>query len=524
MVATDTCLTRLAGFARDLTLADVPNTVVQRVRLQHLGFAAVLRQVAALPIARQLAAAGGRRGRARLVTGGSAPGRDAARLHGALGAGLGWGDHLFAGHTGAGALGASWALAKGHSVDELFCATVAANEVAGRLGAALLIGPDRGEALGQVHALAAATAAGWLEGLDRRTLANAMALAVTGAAGIPFGVLAGEQSGAALAIGAAVQHGFDAVQMAKKGVEGPLDAIEAPGGVLDSGCWLPLRAAFTGLGQAWLSETLAYKLLPAADTLQAPLQAVQIVLERHVKAADKRLRPDQVLEIEVKLGAPGWNAVQQASMRGRREAIALPYDLHRAIGALVVSHELDARQLGADWWASHGQAAAKVASRVRVVHDWHQTMDVTRGLVAVFAPLLAGVTFPELRAVSRRAIETHGRLPRAGLGDLVTIVKSRPDQLMEQIRYASGNLSDARLDEWQLRFGAKIRIATTRGGSWPGVQEIAKASPGWSWGETRSLVLAQHGGDGQSDNEASQELLDVENGADASDWLDRLLD
>jgi len=143
--------------------------------------------------------------------------------------------------------------------------------------------------------------------------------------------------------------------------------------------------------------------------------------------------------------------------------------------------------------------------------------------VAVFAPLLAGVTFSELRMVARRAEEAHGRLPRPGLADVLAIAKARPDQLMERIRYASGDLSDARIDEWQLRFGAAVRVSTTRGGSWPSTQEIAVASPGWSWEETQRLVVEHHANAAQTDAASTQQLLDIEAGADAMDWLDRLI-
>jgi len=523
MAPANTVAMRLARFACELAPEQVPKTVVQRARLQHLGFAGAVRRLAPLPFAQRLAADGGRRGAARLATGGTAPARDAVRLHSALGGGFGWDDHLFAGHTSAGGVSAAWAAAKGHTVDDLLCATVAANEVAGRLGAALLIGPDHGEAWGQVHALAAATAAGRLAGLDACTLAHAMALAVSGAAHIPLGVLVGEQGAGALAIAHAVQQGFDAVALAKKGAHGPLDAIEAKGGVLDAGCWLPLRAAFTGLGTAWLTQTLAYKLFPLADPWQAAMQAVQSILDRHVKAADRRLRADQIIEIEVKMGAPGWALGRRIASQNSTDTAALHYALPRAIGVLVVAHEMGPDQRDEAWWQTHGEAVESIASRVRLAHDWKHTVDVTRGLVEVFAPLLAGVTASELRAVSGQSTQAHGRLPTPGVADLITIAKARPDRLLERIRYASGDLADARVDEWQLRLGADVRISTTRGGSWPASRDIAEASPGWSWSETHERVCEKYGGDDPVARQRAVESLKTEGSEPAQGWVRQLL-
>jgi hypothetical protein len=511
LMATNTILHRLARFARDLTPGAIPANVMERARLQHIGFAAAVRRVRDLDVARTLAA------------GVTTQPRDTVRLHAALGGGFGWDDHLFAGHTSPGGVSAAWALAKGHTIEELLCATVAANEVAGRLGAALLLGPTAGEALGPVHALAAATAAARLEGLDASEMAHAMALSLRASAVIPFGATIGVAGTGAKAIGAAVVHGFDAVQQVKNGEQGQLDIVEATGGVLDSGCWLPLRAAFTGLGKAWLTTTLSYKLLPAADPHQAALQAVDLVLKRHIKAADKRLRGDQILDIEIAMGAPGWGLARRSSAFGGAEAVALPYALERAVGALVVAHELGEAQLGQAWWNEHGDAAMNVASRVRLVHDWGQTMGIIQALVDVFAPLLAGVRFSELRQVAKRSVKEHGNLPAPGVADLLVIAKARPDRLMERIRYASGDLADARVDEWQLRFGAQVRVGTIRGGSWPSSQPIAIASPGWSWAETRDLVIEKYAGDDGAAMDRVQRALKATGTNQAKRWVKQLL-
>jgi hypothetical protein len=220
---------------------------------------------------------------------------------------------------------------------------------------------------------------------------------------------------------------------------------------------------------------------------------------------------------------PPSSLARRASAHGRRDAVALPYSLPRSIGALVVDHELGSAQLQPAWWSEHGEQAAVVARRVHLVHDWKQTMDITRSLVGVFAPLLAGVTLAELREVAQRSVAAHGRLPRPGVGDLFTIARARPDQLLERIRYASGDLSDAPLDEWQLKFGAEVRISTTRGGSWPASQDVAIASPGWSWGETRDRVLDRFAGGAGLSSEGAAQIAAIDGDADAHGWVGQLL-
>ncbi len=518
----DTLLTRLARFAVDLQSEDLPPGVVERVRLQHLSTAGAIRQLSGTALARELHRCTGRRGPAVKSTGGTGPVRDALRLHSTLAAAWSWEDQLFMGSTSVGGVTAAWALAKGCTVADLVRATAAANEVAGRLGAALLIGPDPADACGEIHALAATTAAGVLEGLDAHTLAHAMALAVAAPSRMPFGVLAGDSPARGMATAQAVVRGLDAVGLAKKGVRGPLDALGAPDGVLDRGAWIPLRAAFTGLGQAWLSQTLAYKQLPAPLIWQAPLQALREVLRRHVKAADKRLRADQVEGIELALPGPSLALAHRASGRPATTPWAVPWRLSAAVGVLVADHDLCGRTQDPEVWAAIQDRVSLVASKVSVAHDWGLTMDLAQHTVDIWAPLLAGVTAAEIQEAARASRSVHG-VPRSpGAAGLLALIRTRPSQLLEQIRYGSGNLADARIDEWQYRLGAKVRVHTTRGGTWPEDREIPEASPGWSWDKTRTSVFQKlSGADG--DQAAAAALCDTGPAEPADAWVRSLL-
>ena len=178
---------RLAQWARSLTSADVPPAILERVRLQHLSVAGACRAVKDRPLAKVLRKAGGKRGAADLITGGSAPKRDAVRLHAGLSVWLDHDDYLFMGHTGHGGVTAAWAHAKGHNVDALLTATVAANEVAGRVGASMLLGPTNGQGWAAVSAVSAAVSAGLLEGLSADELAHAIALALAMPHRVPKG-------------------------------------------------------------------------------------------------------------------------------------------------------------------------------------------------------------------------------------------------------------------------------------------------------------------------------------------------
>ena len=77
-----------------------------------------------------------------------------------------WDDYLFMGHTGHSAVPAAAAFAA--DPERALLAQVAANEVAGRLGAALFLGPHNGQFWASIHCASAAVAASVGLGLDAR--------------------------------------------------------------------------------------------------------------------------------------------------------------------------------------------------------------------------------------------------------------------------------------------------------------------------------------------------------------------
>jgi len=98
----------------------------------------------------------------------------------------------------------------------------------------------------------------------------------------------------------------------------------------------------------------------------------------------------------------------------------------------------------------------------------------------------------------------------------VAILRARPDALLDRIRHSSGDLAEARLDEWQFRFGTEVRLHTTRGGSWPERRSIPEGSPGWPWDRTVDRVQAERG-------EGARAMVEASGAEDAEGWVRALL-
>ncbi len=516
-----TC-TRLARWAVELSVDDVPADVLRRARLQHLSAAGAVRAAAGQAGARALARAGSS-GKLPVVSGlrKGLSRRDALRLHGGLAAALVYDDALFGGHTTAGAC-AAWATAGRGDLDALLTATVAGNEVAARLGLAGLLGSHWTPTTTWVSAVAAAVTAGRLQGLDAHELAHALALTLASVGPTRWSTWMGPGRGAAAA--AVAVQGLDAVALASAGVRGDLDLLDARDGFFAHVTPLPLRAAFTGLGACWLTRTLAYRLMPGADHVQVPVQAVREILRRHVKAAEKRLRVDQWDRVEIAVDAVSHGLQQVSARHPGVTPGPVPWAIARTIGALAVHHDFGPAQLDPDWLGAHHEAIAGIARRVELFHDWRATEAWVEHLLDVGEPLFSGVKGGELLAAGRRILAANG----ASLGgpnphELFEVLKRRPDRVLARMGRGSGDLAELDIAAFRHKHTTEVKLYTTRGGWWPERRDTPEGAPGWSWEATESGVLLKFAQGDPELRQTAAALLETAGREAGGAWVRSLL-
>lgn len=143
-------LLRIGAWASSLRVAALPDGVTRRVRAQVLSTLAAahaaVHSKAFGVVARTVARWG--RGESPMVASGARVGLHAALLaNAAATVAFDYDDYLFLGHTGHSAVWTSLLLGAqlGARPEEILAAIVAANEVAGRLGAACFYGPQNGQ-------------------------------------------------------------------------------------------------------------------------------------------------------------------------------------------------------------------------------------------------------------------------------------------------------------------------------------------------------------------------------------------
>jgi hypothetical protein len=350
-----------------------------------------------------------------------------------------WDDYLFMGHTGHSAVPAAAAFAD--DAERRLVAQVAANEVAGRLGAALFIGPHNGQFWASIHCASAAVAASVGLGLDAERAAHALAIALYQP---PYGMWPGFMGPGSKLLTAAEPAGVGAraALLAADGVTGALDVIEHPRGVLASLSFAPRPAMFGALSRVWLTDTLAYKRLPGCAYLQSVGEAA---LAAGVDA-------DEIAGLEIEAG---WLTCEMEEL-GRGPdltPVRVNFSATLTTAIALLAGRLTPAELAPSWLAKREAAIRALAARIAVRHD------------------------PALTAKTMLGSLEAGASPDLGLRDLLRIRRRLGDVNMDEANPGPAVLGALRADSSLRRhLGRSLRERLSGGGGEGGIDGLDTAA------------------------------------------------
>jgi 2-methylcitrate dehydratase PrpD len=350
-----------------------------------------------------------------------------------------WDDYLFMGHTGHSAVPASAAFAA--DPERRLVAQVAANEVAGRLGAALFLGPHNGQFWASIHCASGAIAASVGLGLDAHRTAHALAIALYQP---PYGMWPGFMGPESKLLTAAepAAVGARAALLAADGVTGALDVIEHPRGVLASLSFAPRPAMFGGLGSVWLTDTLAFKRLPGCAYLQSVGEA----------ALASGVEANRVASIEIEAG---WLTCEMEEMgRGADiSAVRVNFSATLTTAIALLAGKFTPAELDPAWLAEHESEIRALAGRISVAHD------------------------PALTAKTMLGSLDAGASPDLGLRDLLRIRRRLGDVNMDDANPGPAVLRALRADGGLRRhLGRSLRQRLAGGGEDDGIDGLDTAA------------------------------------------------
>jgi hypothetical protein len=402
----------------------------------------------------------------------------------------------FAPHGPVGAAMLVAALYRDRTAGERLRAVAIAEEVAAKIGTRALLTTEPADARAWVTAIAVATARGLLSDLSPDRLADAIALALAR----PNGATADAPDPMALdldridsnareqAFSAAFQHGWTAIDRVRRDEGGDLTLLDQPDTIPGVSAITTFQRPLDALDHWWLRR-MVVRHDPVYSWLVTPVQAFAEVLRRHLKAASKRLRVDQIERVEVRLDGRAWQALQQAS-----GTAGGPGDLVGLLASLVATHEpLAAMHTG----TPEAEAArAALAGRVTVRADAGLTVAATRGWLHANGALWRELSISQRLAALQRmrptiALDTPDAEDARGLwnlgtGDLVERLLDPPDTIGDHLPRPTS-----------------IRLYTSRGGWWPERRTVVEGGPESSWSDQRQLAIrayasARRGADAES--------------------------
>ena len=422
---------RIGGWAASLTEADIPESVRERSALQRASIMAATR-------------AGAREAAPFADVAGEGP-LGEVFADAAASIAHDWDDYLYMGHTGHSAVAVSRAFAP-QDPSRALVAQVAANEVAGRLGLALFLGPHNGQFWASIHCAAGAVAAGVGIGLDSGRLAHALAIALYQP---PYGLWPGFMGPPTKLLTAAepAVQGARAALLAAKGVEGALEIIEDDRGLLTHLSFVPRPNAFGGLGQVWLSDTLAFKPYPGCAYLQAAVDA----------ALSAEVSPGEVSAVEI-AGGYLTAGMETLGERAGLRPVGVTFSAKLSVAVAMLAGRLTHNELSEAWLADNESQVRELAARTTVRHDWELTLATLEGAAR------GGATLREvpLRAwpgVRRRLRELHMTDVSLGARDLGAL--ARDPRLLGRVRRAAmgpGRGDTETLDTQSLRMTFPCRV------------------------------------------------------------------
>ena len=445
MTAINNVTTQLADWAAELKFESIPRRVVEDCKSQILSVIASVHAghftEAGRTVSKTIKEWGGAKEATLMPSGERISVHNAVFGNTALSMALDYDDYLFAGHTGHSAVLCTLAMAEknGTSGKDFLVAQTAANEIEGRLGAAVLLGPLNGQLWTFIHQAGGAIVGSRILGLDKSQTSSALGLSLMQPCyALQAGFFGSE--GKLLMAAQTAPMGVMAAELAAGGLHGPQDILEHEHGFLSVFTKTPLLGAFGGLGQTWLTETLSFKIYPGCAYIDTVIDCVLHLVRSHPIDA-KKVKAIHVAANPLTLGMEGLAAPHLNGPQST--AVTLNFTVGYNVAVAIMDKELTPRQFLRE--RMKDPATWDLASKVQVTLD----DDMTR--------------------------------------------RMRDSSLLKTLSTGDGeryelNLAQVDLNAFRMSFGARVRVEMEDGRSFEADQEIPLGAAGRPADERRRAV------------------------------------
>ncbi len=524
----------IAKWAHGLEYQGIPDRVMTKASLQTFSMLAAMNAGARHEIGEMVLAAvesWAGEGPCTLIPGGrKADMLSAAYANSALSMTLDYDDYLLFGHTGHSAVCASLAVAEKErrSVKAMLTAQVIANEVTGRLGAGVLLGPHNGQGWSHIHLAGAAVAAAKLMELSVEQTAHAMAISLYQPTYVLWPGFMGPDSKTTTAA-TPIVAGLIAAVLASKGATGPLDIIEHPQGYLARMSYVPAPFFISGLGRAWVTDTLAYKIYPGCAYIDTSVDAVLKIMREHKDETGEELRAEDVSEVLVEATILTKEMDALSKTGGAFDPlnpVSINFSIPGNLAIALLRGRLDAEDFSKEALINNAESILEVSRKVRLVHDWSLTLRLLESFNKALniGDILKQLKSKDLIGMRARAKEHYSSSMGLSLSDVKEMLDQAPqvkgmawEGVKSWINSAiSGGAPGARekfdlgscaLEEFTMPFASRVTVTRKDGHKMSATQEIPFGGPGYPLDKTTEFVLDKYrreAGKNISDNKINE--------------------
>jgi 2-methylcitrate dehydratase PrpD len=272
----------------------------------------------------------------------------------------------------------------------------------------MLLGPHNGQMWTQIHALAGACIGARFLQLDDERTAHAIGIALAQPPWPLAPAFFGPDSKMFFAA-EPLCAGIRAAMLAAGGLTGARDIIGGAGGLLEKIASRALPSMFGGLGSAWVTESLAFKVVPGCAYVDTPVEAMQRVMTAFSDKHGRALAADDVasLRVDATLFTDGMERMSSPHRTAALRAVDVNFSAALSLGVLVACGELSARALDDDSLSANRDAIEAVAARTSVAATEEMNarlgglaeigIDPIRLFDPAYEPSLAGADFGRYR-------------------------------------------------------------------------------------------------------------------------------
>lgn len=201
------------------------------------------------------------------------------------------------------------------------------------------------------------------------------------------------------------------------------------------------------LGVLWYSVMVRWTDMGLGNPVElVAMQSVVEILSRHIKAAGKRLRADQITNISIEL--PSF--LQSSSMDNTAHKMLTHWisryiQTHDWKECRVSAVDLDTKQL-----------MQQTEQKIQIQYSTDATKEYLLHMIGQLQGVFAGVSAMEIAQMGRLSIHSVQQYWNNPLRKIV-----------EQLRYASNQIAQSQMDKFQYTIPTKVIVYTNRGGKWP---------------------------------------------------------